>query len=460
MHEIMSALLPARLLSRAFFLATCLSTAGFTQAQQTAVTVYNDNLALVREVRTFSLKKGESEVRYRDVAAQIDPTSVFFASLTAPEKVTILEQNYEYDLVNSAKILHKYIDRSITLQLAGETSYSGKLLSAVGGDVILQTDDGLKVISRKSVENLSFPSLPEGFVTRPTLVWKLDCSQPGSHATEIGYLTTGINWHAEYIGVSNHDDSRLELSAWVSIENNSGAAYHDAKLKLVAGDVHRARLEVRRKVFQPQVMEMATRPDAMQEKAFFEYHLYTLQRPATLANSQIKQISLFSPAHVALRKKYLFRGDTGTGKVRVSLAFENSKKDDLGLPLPQGKIRLYKRDDDKSLVFIGEDFVKHTPKDEEVRVSAGNAFDIVGERRQTERRSIGKSSWEESWEIKLRNHKEEAIQVVIEEGLNTGWEILRNSHDYNRKDAQTIEFPVSVAKDAETVVTYTVRYSR
>ena len=437
------------------------TTTTFPQEKQVGLTIYNDNLALVKDVRTLQLAKGVAEIKFQEVAAQIDPTSVFFASLTAPEKVAILEQNYEYDLVNSAKILQKYVDQQISLAAKEGASYSGTLLNASGKDIILREADGsIKIVNMDIVQNMAFPKLPEGLITRPTLVWSVDCQQAGSHKVEVGYLTSGIQWHAEYVGVTNKDDSLLDLGGWVSIDNKSGATYENAKLKLVAGDVHRAREEWRpylRKETMVQAMEAAA--PQFEEKAFFEYHLYTLQRPATVANNQIKQISLFAPAEVKVLKKYSYDGGRDEKKVRVNLEFENRKEAGLGMPLPKGKMRVYKKDDDASLIFIGEDFIEHTPKDEKVRVYVGDAFDIVGERIQKDQRSIGKSSWEETWQIKLRNHKDEPVKVTVIEHLNYDWEILRASHEYTKKDARTIEFEVMIAKDAEVLIEYVVRYN-
>ncbi len=437
-------------------------TAALSQEKQVALTVYNDNLALVKDVRKMQLAKGVSEIKFQDVAAEIDPTSVYFLSITAPDKVAILEQNYEYDLVNSAKILQKYVDQQIALSAKEGISFSGTLLSASGQDVILREDDGgIKIVNMSIVQNMDFPKLPEGLITRPTLVWSVSSQQAGDQQVEVGYLTTGIQWHAEYVGVANKDDSALDLGGWVSIDNHSGASYGNAKLKLVAGDVHRAQ-ESPRRFMRKEMLYQAAVADVEQfeEKAFFEYHLYTLQRPATVANNQIKQISLFPSAAVKVQKKYSYDGARDAKKVRVNLEFQNKKEFGLGMPLPRGKMRLYKKDDDAALVFIGEDFIEHTPKDEKVRVNVGSAFDIVGERIQKDRRAIGKNSWEETWEIKLRNHKEEAVEVTVIEHLQMDWEILRKTHEFTKKDASTIEFVVRIPKDGEVVIEYVVRYER
>jgi len=445
-----------------FLLLLVCATNTVAQDKEIGLTIYNNNLALVRDVRTLQLARGTSQIKFQDVAAQIDPTSVYFASLTAPDKVQILEQNYEYDLVNATKILQKYIEQEIRLETKEGTVYSGTLLNASAKDIILlESDGGIKIVGRELAENMAFPKLPDGLITRPTLVWSIDCQQAGKHQTEVGYLTSGIQWHAEYVGVANKDDTVLELSGWVSLDNKSGATYENAKLKLVAGDVHRAQ-EVRpfRKGRGYAEQMIAIDRSQFEEKAFFEYHIYTLQRPATVANNQIKQISLFSPTEAKVNKTYSYDGARDQKKVKVNLEFENKKEFGLGIPLPKGKVRVYKRDDDKSLIFIGEDFIDHTPKDEKVRVYVGNAFDIVGERIQKDRKSVGKTSWQETWQIKLRNHKEESVQVTIIERLRFGWEILRKTHDYKKKDASTIEFAIEIAKDTEVAVEYVVRYNK
>ncbi|MFQ5706993.1 MAG: DUF4139 domain-containing protein [bacterium] len=432
----------------------------FAQQREVGLTIYNDNLALVKDVRTMRLQRGVTEIKFQDVAAQIDPTSVYFTSQTAPEKVAILEQNYEYDLVDASKILSKYVDQVITLSAKENVSYTGTLLSASGKDVILRESGGrIKIVNRESVQNMDFPTLPEGLITRPTLVWRLDVGQAGDHKIEVGYLTSGIQWHAEYVAVTNQRDTQLDLSGWVSIDNKSGATYKDTKLKLVAGSVHRAKRVPRPFLAKRPGVESLT-VTQFQEKAFFEYHLYTLPRPATVANNQIKQISLFAPAEVAVAKKYVYDGSKSKKNVRVNLEFQNRKEFGLGMALPKGKIRVYKKDSDQALIFVGEDFVDHTSKDEAVKVYVGDAFDIVGERIQKDHRSIGKASWEETWQIKLRNHKDEAVEITVVEHLNLNWEIIRKSHEYTKKDARTIEFAVQVPKDGETLLEYVVRYNR
>jgi hypothetical protein len=428
-------------------------------ADEVSLTIYNGDFALVREIRTVTLPRGRESIRFADVAGHIDPTSVQIRSLSAPEKVSILEQNYEYDLIDSRRLLQKYLDRNIRLLAKDERFFEGTLLSA-SDDLILRDLSGqIKIIKASEVQILEFPQLPEGLITRPTLVWLMDSERSGEHQLEVSYLTDAVDWHAEYVATVNQDDTRLELGGWVSIDNRSGASYHDARLKLVAGDVHRV-------APRPKMMERMRADEApmgmgvpqFEEEAFFEYHLYSLTRPATVADRQIKQLTLFPRAEAAVRKILTYDGRSGGARVQVNLEFDNRKQNGLGIPLPEGTLRVYKMDSEGSLQFVGEDLVKHTPRDEKVRVFLGHAFDVVGERKQTQSRKITDRSREESYEIRIRNHKDESVEVVAVEHLRGDWTILQSSHEFRKKDAGTVEFPVQVAPDEETVITYTVRF--
>ncbi len=430
------------------------------QQRQLAITIYNNDLAVVKDIREIDLKKGVSEQKYQEVAAAIDPTSVHFKSLTAPEKVAIIEQNYEYDLINSDKIAEKYLDKEITVFLKDQT-FKGVLLSNEGNNLILKTDaDVVKQISKSNVLNIEFPKLPEGLITRTTLVWTVNNDQAGLHKTEVSYLTSAISWHAEYVAVAKNDDQKLELNAWVSIDNRSGATYPDAKLKLIAGEVNRVQ-EIRpmraAKGMMLEAMDYAA--PQFEEKAFFEYHLYTLQRPATVNNNQIKQISLFPTAESAVKKIYTYEPRRSEQDVRVNLEFMNSKQNGLGMPLPAGKVRVYKEDPaDASLEFIGEDMIDHTPKDEKLRLFLGNAFDIKVERAMTNKVSTGKRSHEETYQVKIRNHKDTDVEVVVIEKFYGFWKVKNTSHTINKKDANTAEFLVKVLKDQEAVLEFTIAF--
>ena len=446
-----------------FILGIIFATAALGQQRELAITIYNNDLALVKDSRNIDLKKGISELKYQEVAAAIDPTSVHFISLTAPDKVAIIEQNYEFDLVNSDKIAEKYLDKEITVHLKDET-FKGMLLSNEGSNLILKAEsDTVKLISKSVIENIDFPKLPEGLITRPTLVWTINSEQQGTQKTEVSYLTSGMSWHAEYVAVAKDNDQKLELNAWVSIENKAGATFPDAKLKLIAGEVNRV-VPPRRPIpmakgYALEAMEAAA--PQFEEKAFFEYHLYTLQRPATINNNQIKQISLFPSAETSVKKIYTYEPSRSENDIRVNLEFMNSKESGLGMPLPAGKVRVYKEDPaDGSLEFIGEDMIEHTPKDEKLRLFLGNAFDIKAEQAMTNKVSTGKKSYDETWQAKIRNHKDAAVNIVVVEKFYGFWNIKESTNEYKKKDATTVEFYVNVPKDQESTLEYTVSYER
>lgn len=421
------------------------------------ITIYNDNLALVKDTRELDYQRGIFDLAFTDVASAIDATSVSFAAVRSPGEVILLEQNYRYDLVSSEKILEKYIDKTIRVMNKEGKVHEGVLLATDPAALTLRLPDGgLVIISRTEIVDLSFPSLPEGLITRPTLVWKLNSNLEGKHASEVRYLTSQINWNAQYVANIAASEDALDLSGWVSIDNHSGATYDEAAIKLIAGDVNRVRPPMPRG---KAAMELLAYADAagFEERAFFEYHLYTLDRPATVRDNEIKQLSLFAPARVKAQKIFTYEGARDNTKVRVSMEFMNSKEAGLGIPLPRGTIRVMKADTDGSLEFVGEDQIDHTPKDEKVRAFLGNAFDIVGERVQTAQRNISSRVAEEDYEIKLRNHKTEAVVVTVIERNYGDWRIVQESHKHTKKDAAKAEWEITVPADGETVLTYTAR---
>ncbi len=426
---------------------------------QVAVTVYNENVGLVKELRGMQIPKGESELEFKDVASRIDPTSVHFVSKTAPKAVTILEQNYEYDLVSATKLLEKYIDNRVTAFTKDEKVFEGTLLSFDGQSLVLAPEGKggpVTVLSLENVRDISFPALPGGLITRPTLVWKVFSEKQGKHDVEVSYLTDGLNWHAEYVAVSDAKDESVGLTGWVSVDNRSGATYKDAKLKLVAGKIHR----VTEPVLMPskRVVADALAAEAqMVERPFFEYHLYSLERRTTVRNNQVKQISLFPETRVNVKKVFTYDGRRHPDEVRITLEFTNTEAEGLGVPLPEGKVRVYKEDVDKSIEFIGEDAIKHTPKGEQLRIYVGNAFDVVGERTEVSFRQVTKTLREHAVEVKLRNHKEEPVDITVVETFWGDWKIVSSSHAFVKKDARTAEFKVNVPVDQEVVVSYTVR---
>jgi len=453
--------------------------------------VYNNipGYAIVKQERSMELGIGRTKLRFTDVASEIDPTTVSFASLTDPEGTDVLEQNYEFDLVSGAKLMERYIDKKITVeQVHGDKlqTFTGTLLST-GGGMILKSDDG-RVMVINGYSNVQFPELPGGLITRPTLVWDVSARRAGDHRVRVSYETKATTWWADYnIVFTPGDDANsgaLDFGAWVSIVNQSGATYENAKLKLIAGDVHRAPKPRGRHAYdmQARARAVAEADGGFEEKSFFEYHLYTLGRPTTLPDNSTKQLELFPTARGVPCEKVLvyygLSGDYGffpnprtdrnfgvqsNKKVDTYLRFKNEKDIGMGMPLPAGRIRVSQMDTaDDSLEFIGEDTIDHTPKDEEVLIKLGSAFDVVGERKQTDFRVDNRRDWmEETIQIKLRNHKEEPVKVFVKENLYRwgNWEIEESSHHYQKVDARTIHFPVDVPKDGEVTIEYTVRYS-
>jgi hypothetical protein len=443
-----------------FFFSFAILAVCTASAQDISLTVYNQNRALVRDIRSLDLAAGTCTVSFTDVAAAMDPTSVHFKSATAPDKLAVLEQNYEYDLVGSQKLLEKYVDQDIRLVTDKGEIMPGKLLSASGEDVVIQDEKGgIRVVKGKSIQNFDFPKLPEGLITRPTLVWQVDNAGPKKQDVEVSYLTGGVNWHAEYVAVTDAQDKQLDVSGWVSVENQSGASFRNAKLKLVAGDVNVVQERAAGGFMEDRAVLKAAAAPQFEEKSFFEYHMYTLQRRTTVKNNETKQVALFPPSRTTAQKLFLYDGASYGDKVRVQIEFKNAKKEGLGMPLPKGKVRVYKQDTDGSLEFIGEDAIDHTPADEKVRLYLGNAFDLTGERVQKATRKVSNRSREEDYEIKLRNHKKEAVEIVVSEKFWGDWNMTKQSAPSVKKDSRTAEFKIPVQPNAEAVLQYTVLLS-
>jgi hypothetical protein len=447
---------------------------------------YASGYAVVKEWRKLKLDKGKNTIRFTDVAKLIDATTVYFKSMTDPTGTSVLEQNFEYDLVSADKILSKYIGRPLTLVLENDKTASGTLLSYDATQIVLQTEDKnepVQIIQRAdNLKNIKFSALPGGLITQPTLVWLLDVAKAGEHLAKVTYQTNGMSWLTDYTVVIDKGDKKLDLAGWVTITNQSGAVYKDAELKLVAGDVNRAPSYQQPYGGAP-AADMASGSGAggFVEKSFFEYHMYTLGRTTTLSDNSIKQIELFDPADGVPAKKIFhyfggvdwygygsaytdqYYGNSGNKKVDIYLEFDNDKKSGMGIPLPAGRVRVYKKDEaDGSLELIGEDRIDHTPRDEKVRLKLGSAFDVVGERKQTDfKANYDGHEITESFEIKIRNHKDEDVEVLVKEVLFrwSNWNIEKKSQDFTKDNDHTIYFPVKVKKNAETVVTYTVKYT-
>ena len=422
-------------------------------ASDLRVTVYNSNMGVVRESRSARLDLGVNEVSITDVAAQIDPTSVRI-DISGDGDISVLEQNFEYDLVNPDKLLQKYLDESLSVMTTESKSYQGKLIGFDGANLVLdQGASGVALVSRDKVKDILLPPEDKGLVVKPTLFWRVDASRPTSADMQVSYITDGINWHAEYVAILGQDEKSLGLSAWVSVENQSGATYPDAKLKLVAGEIHRAEQKMPVPMYEMARAEGAPR---LEEKAFFEYHMYTLAGTTTIKEKEVKQIQLFPESITPAAKQYSFDATKGTG-VRVVMEFENSAKSGLGMPLPAGKVRVFKPDTDGSLEFLGEDMIDHTPRDEKVKVYVGDAFDVVVTRNQTNFNRISDHVTVETYEINIANHKDSDITLTVSEHIYGEWKITSSSQTYKKVKSDTAEFAVPVAANGNVTLTYTVR---
>jgi hypothetical protein len=437
--------------------------------------------AIIKQQRDLDIEAGISNISFTGVAAMLDPTTVHFESLTNPDGTSVLEQDYRFDLLSMDKMLERYIDKEIIW--GGQ---SVKLLSVSAGGMLLQRENG-EIEFQQGYHGVRFPSMAEGLILKPTLNWMLQSDTSGEQETRISYETKGITWWADYnLVYADGEDANhgtLDLGAWVSILNQSGGTYEDASLKLVAGDVNRAQAGGgygQSPILKSERMMMADGAPGFEEKSFFEYHLYTLGRKTTIPDRSTKQIELFEAArNVPVEKKLMYDGSRqfmyyGGGrqehesfgvqsesKVQVFLSFENKEELGLGIPLPSGRIRVSKLDEaDGSFEFIGEDTIDHTPRNEEVTIKLGNAFDVVGERRQVSFKR-GPNWMIETIEVKVRNQKTQPVEVHVQEHLYrwTNAKVTDISHAHEMLDSRTMHIPVTIDPEGEAVVTYTVRYS-
>lgn len=434
------------------------------------VTVYNSNIGLVKDKRSLKLdKKGLVELRFMDVASKIIPESVSIKPITNPNNFFVLEQNYEYDLLNPMKLVDKYVGKQVKLLYKNPYTDKEQVVTAT----VLSNNDNNPVykigneITFNYPGRILFPEVPADLISKPTLVWLLDNRVISKQELEVLYLTNGINWRADYVLVLNDKDTRSDLSGWVTIDNKSGTSYSNAVLKLVAGDVHR--VKPKRIAMEADIAfaKSAAAPQ-FKEEAFFEYHIYTLDRRSTIKNNQTKQISLLSAQNTPIKKEFIYSGRDyyllnlyreiiKTDKVGVYIEISNKKENNLGMPLPKGTIRVYKYDTQGSLQFVGEDSIEHTPKDEKINIKLGDAFYIVASRKQMSYEKISKNVIEVAFEISLRNHKKEDITVKVIEQMTGDWKILESSHEYQKQDAFRITFHVPVKKDKEEKLTYKAR---
>ncbi len=448
-----------------------------------AVTIYNQGTALVQDRRTFRFNEGDTTINFTDVASGIDPTSVSFVSLTDPLNTYVLEQNYVYDLVGSEALFGRYLDQEIRITLNDGTEYAGSLLSARGGSVIIQRqrDNVVILIEMGNIRDVRFPSLPDGLITRPTLRWLVRSPQNGDQQVELTYLTNGINWTADYNLLLNPENTALDLNGWVTLNNNSGTAYADALVKLIAGDVNRAptqeqfMLEANVVQASPEV----ARDGGASQREFFEYQLYEINRRVTVGNNETKQVEFVTGSQVPANTFFVYDasqpfygygspirepgyGQTGITDVQNYIEFTTDETAGLGADLPAGRVRVYQEDVDGAALLIGENRIDHTPQGEEVQFYLGNAFDLVGERTQTDFTMISSNVIEETFEIELRNRKDdETVEIRVPERLYrwSNWEITDSSDEFTQQDAASIEFRVNVEPGESRTIQYTVRYT-
>jgi hypothetical protein len=438
-----------------------------------AVTVYNSDIALVRDVRDLRLPRGIAELRFMDIAATVNPATVHFRSTTEPSQLDVLEQNYEYDLLEPDKLLRKYIGRDVTLvrmrQQNGTTTpeeVTARLLSYNNQPV---WRIGNEIVTGMHADHIRFPELPENLYARPTLIWTLDNGGAERHRVEASYLAGKLSWAADYVLNVGRDDKAADLDGWVTLTNGSGTAFRNARLQLVAGDLNRVRQVLGRMAMEGQRDAALPASERVAQETFSEYHLYTLGRRTTINNAETKQVSLLGGTGIPVVKRYVVEGQrfyyhnaSHPGApikdvVQVYYQFKNEDKAGLGMPMPAGTVRVYQADAKGGVQFVGEDRIAHTPKDETLNLKIGNAFDVVAEREQIDFLRVGDRTHEVEYEITLRNHKAAPITVEVNEPLGGTWRMLRSSHRFTKTAAWAAQFIVPVAADGTAVLKYRVR---
>lgn len=478
---------PARRAALAIAAALATLNSGFAQEterrstladqESIAVTIYNENLALVKDVRKLTLDAGLNRLALREVSGQIRPETAQLRSISEPGSLSILEQNFDFDLLTPAKLLEKYVGRSVRIVKTHPTTGAEKTEQAE----VLSANNGVVLKIGGRIETgvpgrIVFDSVPASLRDRPTLVMDLQHRGAASQKLELSYLTGGLAWKADYVAELNATDTHLDINGWVTLTNRSGTSYPNALLQLVAGDVNRVREEIR-----PAKMARlasAAAPEAkaeMTQESLFEYHLYTLPRPTTIADNQTKQVALMSASSVPVTKELLLHGtdyyyrasvgDIGKKmKVAVYVDFKNRDADKLGLPLPKGVVRVYKRDSSGRAQFVGEDRIDHTPKNETVRLKLGDAFDVTADKRQTDfkRRpaeEIGRHNYvyDSAYEITLRNAKKEPVTVTVREPIPGDWSMLEETQPHKKAAAHTVEWRAVVPAEGSETLRYRVR---
>ncbi|MFQ5995325.1 MAG: DUF4139 domain-containing protein [Acidiferrobacterales bacterium] len=442
--------------------------------QAVAVTIYNENLALVKDLRMIKLDKGFNRLALREVSANIRPETALLRSADGLQGLHMIEQNFDFDLLTPRKLLEKYIGRRVKLvkthPTTGAEQIEDALVLSANNGVVLKVGDRIEMgIPGRIV----FDKVPDNLRDRPTLVIQLHSPTAAPQKLELSYLTGGLSWKADYVAELDPTDSRLDLHGWVTLTNKSGTTYKHAKLQLVAGDVHRVRrrMDALRQAHKNAAVAASVSQD-MAEESLFEYHLYTLNRPATIADNQTKQVALLSAQNVPVGKQFLLRGrhyyysssygDLGQKlKVGVYVEFENRKRANLGKPLPKGVIRVYKKDSAGNAQFVGEDNVDHTPKNEKVRLKLGDAFDVTADKKQTDFQKRPSSrryayAFESAYEINLKNAKKEPVIVTIHEPVPGDWMMLQETHRHQKVTAGTAVWHVTVPAEGKTTLRYRV----
>jgi len=438
-----------------------------------AVTVYNSDIALVRDVRDLQLTRGSFDLRFMDIAATVNPATVHFRSLTEPSRVNVLEQNYEYDLLEPDKLLRKYVGRDVILVRrrtengqTREEEVKARLLSYNNAPV---WQIGAEIVTGMSADHIKFPELPGNLYTHPTLIWTLDNAGAVKHRVEASYLAGKLSWNADYVLTVARDDKAADLDGWVTLVNGSGTSFRKTKLQLVAGDLNRVRQVFSRAMEMSAARAPASADAMMAQESFSDYHLYTLGRKTTINNNETKQVSMLNGTGVPVHKRYVvdgqafyYRNAQHPGSpvkdtVQVYYRFKNEERAGLGMPMPAGVVRVYQADSKGGTQFVGEDRIAHTPKDEELNLKIGNAFDVACERKQTDFQKVAPNVYELEYEITLRNHKAAPVTVEVNEPIGATWRMLRSSHQWTKTDAWAAGFNVPVATDGTAVLKYRVR---
>ena len=455
-----------------------------TLAEQTAlaVTIYNQDLALIKDRRRLNLPAGRVDLAYRDVSAQIRPETALLREIGDAAGLAVLEQNFDFDLLTPAKLLEKYVGREVgivrTHPTTGEETEETATVLAASDGVVLRIGAGAEQRIEASRDGtlpgrIVYRDIPSNLRDRPTLVLALDSTAAGPRELELSYLSGGLSWEADYVGELAPDEARLDLTGWVTLTNRSGTRYRDAKLQLVAGEVNVAPAPAPDMMMMEAMPRVAAAAPPMREESLFEYHLYTLGRPTTIADNQTKQVSLLNAPDVTVTKELLIQGNPGSYRggrgqltedmdVSVYLELTNDEASNLGLPLPAGTVRIYKRDADGNAQFIGEDRIDHTPKNETVRLKLGESFDVTAERKQTafDKRS-GTGPWQyefdSAYEIRIKNAKPEPQMVTVQERIPGDWKMLEESAPHELGNANTAVWKLTVPAEGETVLTYRVR---